>query len=64
MSELTELADRPLVIKNETCAYCGSPFGDQIKATREHVIARNFVPKVEFENRFNLILGFALRQER
>lgn len=56
MSEFKALADRPLVLKNETCAYCSKPFDEDLKPTREHVIGRNFVPKVEFGNRFNLIL--------
>jgi hypothetical protein len=44
--------------KNMTCAYCGRLFSASILRTREHVIARKFVPPGTIKaNDWNLILG-------
>lgn len=46
-------ADRPLVLKNKTCVYCGKEFYND--STREHVIGKNFVPSHKWGSDWNLI---------
>lgn len=49
--------ERPTVLRNMQCAYCGCSLLGQ-KITADHVIARNLVPKGSFEaNDWNLILN-------
>lgn len=50
--------DMPIRLKNLNCLYCGTSFvqDDADRSlTREHVIARNFVPHVSFGKQWNLI---------
>ncbi len=47
--------NKPLRLRNATCIYCGAAFGQEIRRTKEHVIARKFVPGVDFDNQWNLI---------
>lgn len=55
MSDLFELPlDRPILLDNETCVYCGKVLQDD--ATKEHVIGRRFVPKGKLNRQWNLIL--------
>lgn len=42
-------------LNNHTCPYCGVEITNENK-TKEHVIARNFVPVGSFENQWNLIV--------
>jgi hypothetical protein len=56
LSELIEHpANRAIVIRNKTCIYCGLAFGDNVAATKEHVIGRRFVPRGCFDGQWNLI---------
>ena len=48
---------KPLRLRNLTCAYCGVLFGPHVMRTKEHVIARNFVPDVDFSSQWNLIVN-------
>jgi len=48
--------NRAIVLKNKTCPYCGKAFGEELPATKEHVVARNFVPRGCFDGQWNLIL--------
>jgi 5-methylcytosine-specific restriction endonuclease McrA len=50
-------ADKPLRLRNATCVYCGVEFGPEEKRTKEHVIAREFVPVVDFNGQWNLIVN-------
>lgn len=45
--------DRPIVLKNKNCIYCGIFLGK--KTTREHVIGRKFVPEKKWDTDWNLI---------
>jgi hypothetical protein len=47
--------NRPILLKNDTCPYCGLML-DEGTATKEHVIARNFVPRGKLDGQWNLIL--------
>lgn len=47
--------DRPIVLDNVTCVFCGELLTPET-ATKEHVIGRRFVPKGKFENSWNLIV--------
>ncbi|CAB3754015.1 HNH endonuclease signature motif containing protein [Paraburkholderia humisilvae] len=49
--------DRAILLRNETCPYCSRPFGPLLKATKEHVIGRRFVPKGTLAGQWNLILN-------
>ena len=53
--------DKPVRLRNATCIYCGGSFGDELKRTKEHVIARNFVPGVAFDAQWNLIAWACVR---
>lgn len=46
---------KPILLDNRTCVYCGTDLhaGND---TKEHVIARNFVPKGKFDGQWNLIV--------
>ncbi|MBR8428833.1 MULTISPECIES: HNH endonuclease [Burkholderia] len=48
--------DRAILLRNETCAYCGRRFGPLLLQTKEHVIGRRFVPKGTLAGQWNLIL--------
>lgn len=48
--------DKPLKLKNMTCVYCGVDFRAGVPRTKEHVIGKKFVPKVDFGNQWNLIV--------
>jgi hypothetical protein len=47
--------DRATTLKNETCPYCGNPVSRR-SGTKEHVIARRFVPHGAMDGCWNLIL--------
>jgi len=49
-------ANRAIVLRNTTCAYCGRPFEGELRPTKEHVIGRRFVPRGCFDGQWNLIL--------
>lgn len=49
--------NKPTRLRNTTCVYCGRPFGTERKRTKEHVIARKFVPHVSFDGQWNLIVN-------
>lgn len=49
--------NRPIVLRNRTCAYCISPFSQQSRPTKEHVIGRRFVPLGTLNGQWNLILN-------
>lgn len=58
MSDATQHpANRAIVLRNATCAYCGRLFGADRKETKEHVIGRRFVPKGALAGQWNLILN-------
>lgn len=48
-------ADRAVVLKNNTCPYCGVELG-ATDSTREHLVGRRFVPKGKLHQSWNLIL--------
>ncbi len=48
--------NRPIILRNINCAYCGRPFDAALPWTKEHVIARRFVPRGCFDNQWNLIV--------
>ena len=48
--------NRAITLQNENCPYCFRPFGSGLVPTKEHVIARNFVPKGTLQGCWNLIL--------
>jgi hypothetical protein len=57
MSGLIELPhNRAIVLRNKTCAYCGRRFDAELQSTKEHVIARRFVPRGCFKGQWNLIV--------
>lgn len=47
--------DKPVRLRNKTCLYCGRRFDGENPPTKEHVIARKFVPHVSFHRAWNLI---------
>ena len=47
--------DKPLRLRNQTCVYCSTMFGPGVKRTMEHVIAKRFVPEIDFSKQWNLI---------
>jgi len=49
--------NKPTRLRNTTCIYCGRPFGTERRRTKEHVIARRFVPHVSFDGQWNLIVN-------
>ncbi len=63
MSEATDLdhfmkempGNKPIVLANETCIYCGIPLAAS-NSSKEHVIGRRFVPKGKFDGQWNLIV--------
>jgi hypothetical protein len=56
-SALNELpANRPIRLKNVICPYCGVVL-TKATSTRDHVIARGFVPKGTLEDHWNLIVN-------
>jgi hypothetical protein len=48
--------DKPLRLRNKTCVYCGRQFDTSLRKTKEHVIARNFVPRGSLNGQWNLIV--------
>lgn len=52
-------ANRVIVLKNETCVYCGRQHTPETR-TKEHVIGRRFVPRGALDGWWNLI-AFACR---
>jgi len=48
-------ADKPLKLNNVTCIYCGTAFDPGVGRTKEHVIARKFVPRGSLDGCWNLI---------
>lgn len=57
--EAAEYLNRPTVLRNRTCAYCGRELS-RTNATKEHVIGRRFVPRGTLNGRWNLILRVCL----
>lgn len=49
--------DKPLRLRNSTCVYCRIKLGPGQKRTKEHVIGRDFVPEVDFNHQWNLIVN-------
>ncbi|HEX4860413.1 MAG TPA: hypothetical protein VFV07_04195 [Rhizomicrobium sp.] len=49
-------ASKPLILNNKTCPYCGCDLTQAIDSDKEHVIARNFVPKGTLQSQWNLIV--------
>jgi hypothetical protein len=49
-------ANRAIVLKNETCVYCGCLLLKDLLNTKEHVIGKNFVPKGRLQAQWNLIV--------
>lgn len=47
---------RAMRLLNINCAYCGKDFGPDLIPTKEHVIARRFVPRGTLDGQWNLIL--------
>lgn len=45
----------PIILNNLTCAYCGMAFNKN--STKEHVVARKFIPKGKLDKNWNLILN-------
>jgi len=45
---------QPTILDNNTCVYCGTKLDSKTK-TKEHVIARKFIPKGKLNNQWNLI---------
>ena len=55
--KLTTLPPTEVVrLKNASCAYCGLELTKKTR-TREHVIARGFVPQGKLENSWNIVLN-------
>lgn len=50
-------ANRAIVLRNITCAYCGRNFDVDVRPTKEHVIGRRFVPKGCLVGQWSLILN-------
>lgn len=48
-------ADTPIQLDNVTCLYCGRRLGGAPDRTREHVVARKFVPSGSLHQSWNLI---------
>ena len=48
--------NRPIILHNVSCAYCGRHFKSKLPPTKEHVIGRRFVPRGSFDGQWNLIL--------
>jgi len=51
--------NRAVVLRNVRCAYCGTKLAPEA-TTRDHVIARRFVPKGKFDGQWNLIVNACL----
>lgn len=47
--------NKPIRLRNNTCIYCGRPFGKDLPRTKEHVIGRRFAPAKAIEGSWNLI---------
>jgi hypothetical protein len=47
--------NKPVLLDNETCPYCGVCL-DWKNSTKEHVVGRRFVPKGKFDGSWNLIV--------
>jgi hypothetical protein len=56
--------NKPIILRNTTCAYCGKPFDKGRPSTKEHVIGRRFVPRGSFDGQWNLILNACERCNR
>jgi len=54
-SKLNYLPNRPIILDNETCVYCGMLLSSE-SVTKEHVIGRRFVPKGKLNSQWNLIV--------
>lgn len=52
---LRKVHDRRTKLANLNCIYCGKGFGPDCGPTKEHVIARRFVPHVSFNDNWFLI---------
>lgn len=50
-------SNRAIVLRNVSCVYCGRQFDVELPSTKEHVIARRFVPRGCFDGQWNLILN-------
>jgi hypothetical protein len=46
---------KPIKLNNATCIYCGTAIGGEVARTKEHVIARKFVPRGVLDGCWNLI---------
>jgi hypothetical protein len=58
MAKLTEHApNRPIILHNQNCVYCGRKFDHHVIKTKEHVIGRRFVPKGSLNAQWNLIVN-------
>tara|TARA_R110002073_G_scaffold120601_2_gene262695 strand:- start:33928 stop:34836 length:909 start_codon:yes stop_codon:yes gene_type:complete len=47
--------NQPMRLSNQNCAYCGQEFDASLHKTKEHVVARRFVPKGSMDGAWNLI---------
>jgi hypothetical protein len=60
-TELLERVNRPVVLRNRTCGYCGrNLLTNDVAWNKEHVIGRGFVPKGSLENQWNVIFRTCL----
>ena len=47
----------PIILDNRACAYCGYEFDGDVPVTRDHLVARRFVPKGTMANQWNLLIN-------
>src|SRR5271154_4986865 len=47
--------DKPIILDNSTCVYCGTTL-EADNTTREHVVGRKFVPKGTLDRQWSLIV--------
>lgn len=52
---LRQPPDRAIILRNETCPYCGTALTRDTR-TKEHVIGRRFVPRGSLDQHWNLIV--------
>jgi len=64
MSELTTLEERQKLLrrplKNKNCPYCGRVLDGSVKVTKDHVVARGFVPRGKLYQSQNVFLRCCL----
>ncbi len=49
------MPDRPTTLQNKCCAYCGAQLSKKCE-TKDHVVARSFVPKNSMNGSWNLVV--------